>query len=136
LDGVLYGLFRRGELKVGQILSQFFVARRLLELAVGLISQKLDLALKVVGVEDHPADGLDADLVLLVDRENDGLDLLVLARRPDEELGQIERVDELTEGLPRSPDFKGLALLFSQVRLVYKSFKELEILRRFLLAKK
>lgn len=43
--------------------------------------------------------------------EDDGLDVVVLAELPDEELGEVARVDELPQGLAGAGDDEGRAVL-------------------------
>ena len=54
------------------------------------------LSLEVEGLEDHAADGLDADLVGLVHRQDNGFDLLVIPDYPNEQLGQIQGINKLS----------------------------------------
>jgi hypothetical protein len=51
-------------------------------------------------------------------REDERGDLLVLAKGPDEELGKITRVDELTKGTTGTGHDEGGSVLLGQVALV------------------
>lgn len=77
-----------------------------------------DLAVVVHGLGDGAGHVADGDLVLLTDREDDGVRGVVGAHGPDDELGQIARVDELPQRGARTPDGEGRAVLLRQVALV------------------
>lgn len=49
-------------------------------------------------------------------RKNDGVDLVVLLELPDEELGEVARVDELAEGLASSRDDKRRVVLWCSAK--------------------
>ena len=82
------------------------------------------LSLEVRCLEHQLSNITDGDLILLVDRQDDGINLLVLPHHPDEELGQVQGVDELAEGLASAPDLKVLALLAGNVGLMDQSCKK------------
>lgn len=55
---------------------------------------------------------------LTITRENEGSDLLVLAKGPDEELGKIAGVDELAKRTTGTGHDEGGSVLLGQVALV------------------
>ena len=57
------------------------------------------LTLEAHSLDDRVRDILDRHLLVLADRENERLDVVVVAQLPDEELREVARVDELAEGL-------------------------------------
>lgn len=62
-------------------------------------------------LDDRLGNLLDRDFLILADAENDGADLVILAKRPDEELGEIPRVDELTQWATGAGDVEGRGVL-------------------------
>jgi len=100
-----------------------------------------NLALELDRLDDGLGDLLDRDLVLLANREDDRVDLGVLCdgtrsgvstrsrarpsyvgggrtlELPDEELGEVARVDELPQGRARAGDGEGRAVLCEAQRV-------------------
>ena len=118
VNGGFNALLKRGELVVRKVLPELGVGGGLLELAIRLGVVEDEVLLVVEGPRDSPGDLLDGVLVLLVDGEDDGLDLLVLAEHPDEELTEVDAVDELAERFAGAPDDEGLVVLLGEVALV------------------
>lgn len=86
---------------------QLLVARGLAELPLGLRRVEHVLALEVHRAHDCVCERLDGDLLLFADGEDDGLDGVVLAELPDEELREVAGVDELPEWLSCPTDNEG-----------------------------
>ena len=99
-------LVERRELEPGVLdeTQEFLVARRLPVLAVRLRRVELVLSLEAHSLDDRVRDILDRHLLVLADRENERLNVVVIAQLPDEELREVARVDELPERLARAPD--------------------------------
>jgi hypothetical protein len=76
----------------------------------------LVLALEPDRLDDGIGDLLDRDLVRLADGEDEWVDLLVGPEHPDEELGEVARVDELPEGRAGARDGEGRAVAWRIVR--------------------
>jgi len=61
-----------------------------------------------------------------VTRENDGVNLVVVAQGPDEELGKVLREDELAQGLARAHDGEVLSLLCREgqvsMQIIHKTY--------------
>lgn len=71
--------------------------------------------------KDHLGNLVNGDLIFLVHRQDDRLHLIVFPHHPEEQLGQIQGVDKLAQGLSGAPDLERLPRLLSNVSLVDKS---------------
>merc|ERR1712065_104002 len=109
IDTLLDGLLERSKLKLGVGRQELGVGGGLPELSVLLGGVKDDLAFKPDGLEDRECGVLDGDLLVLSDREDDGLRVLVVAEDPEDELPEVLVVDKLAERRARAPDDKVLA---------------------------
>ena len=73
------------------------------------------LAGEADSLDDRVGDLLDRDLLLLANGEDDRVNLVVLLELPDEQLGEVARVDELAQGLARARDDERRAVLCSDL---------------------
>lgn len=99
-----------------------------------LVRRRLSvLAIRVGRVVDHLLQGVvhrhsdhsrrvaNGDLVLLVDAEDEGVDVLVVEESPDDEGAEIHAESELPEGLPRPEDGERSPVTLGDEALVNKS---------------
>ena len=110
-------LVERRELEPGVLdeTQEFLVARRLPVLAVRLRRVELVLSLEAHSLDDRVRDILDRHLLVLADRENERLNVVVVAQLPDEELREVARVNELPERLARAPDDERRVVLYRDI---------------------
>ena len=71
---------------------------------IELVKTHFDRSLELHGLHNSFGAILDAHLVLLVDGENDRIHFIVFSQDPQEELGQIKRVNELSQWFSRAPN--------------------------------
>lgn len=69
------------------------------------------IAFETDGLDDGICHLLDRNLIFFTNREDDRVDLVVLAQLPQKQLGKVTRVDELTQGLASAGHDKGSAVL-------------------------
>lgn len=67
------------------------------------------VALEADLLDDRLGNVLDRDLLVLTDAQDDRRNLVVLSQRPDEELGKVARVDELSKRAAGAGDVEGCA---------------------------
>jgi hypothetical protein len=92
-------LFEGRKLEPADVLEQLLVRSRLAVLAI--CASRVEAVVPVVpnGLDDGVRNLLDRHLFVFSHGEDDGRDVVVLAELPDEELGEIPRVNELPERL-------------------------------------
>jgi len=127
-DGLLDGNIEWSEFKVREVLEKLFVAGSLLELTIRAASIETVLSLEVNSTNNGISNILDRNLILLTHRENDRLGFLVFTQDPDEELGKITRVDELTEGLASTTNNERSVVLLGQIALVGQTRQDVRVL--------
>mmetsp|Transcript_17484 Transcript_17484/g.51008 ORF Transcript_17484/g.51008 Transcript_17484/m.51008 type:complete len:238 (+) Transcript_17484:321-1034(+) len=109
---------------------QFLVARRLLELTVGLLRIKHHLPLELHRLGHRQRHVLDGYLGRFVHAQRDGIRGVIFSHDPDGQLGEIEGVDELTQGGATAPDGEIGVVLLGEVAFVDKSRNDVTVLNR------
>ena len=113
-------LSHRSKLVIRKILSQLRVRRCFLVLPIGLcvIVFNIMIVNSICNIIHHIA---DRHFLVFSHREDDGLDLLVLAHHPQDQFSHVHIVDELTKRLSRAPHTHRFAALLGLVELVDQS---------------
>lgn len=118
---------KRREFEIRDILHQLCVISCLFILTIGLGRIKLEdrkkklvqvqkviyvyvtysiFALEIHCLDNTVSNVLNGDFVFLTNRQDNGINFLILSQSPDKELGQITRINELTKRLTGTPNNK------------------------------
>lgn len=113
-DRLVESLFKWRKLEVADKTEQFLVRGWLPELSICAGGVEDIISFESNFFDNCIGDLLDAHLLVLTDRENQWFDVVVVAQLPDEELGKVTRVDELSQRLSGTGDDKWCSVLFGE----------------------
>lgn len=121
-DALSQGFFKRRELEFTDEFHELSIRSGLAVLTI-IIRFVLKLSAKIVfhNLDDRVGHVPDANFIVFVHRKNNRFYVVILPQLPYEELGQIPRVDKLSQGRSVPHDLERGSVFLGEVALVDKS---------------
>lgn len=128
IDALLDAILDGSEVVIGEITSELLIARGFLELPISFLGIEDYLPMEVHGLCNGQSNSLDGNLGGLIDGKGDWVGGVIFAHHPDSQLGQIEGVNELTEGSAGAPNGEGGVILLCQVAFMDEAGDDVAVL--------